>query len=221
MNAEPSNQPADDGTMAGTLRSTFRKLLQGVDGMLPARVLAYDRDRNVATVQPVIAVLTTAGQAVPRAQIAEVPVLALGGGGFVMHFPLRAGDFGWIEASDRDISLFTQSLGDTAPNTLRMHSFEDSRFIPDVLRNFEAGDVADDAMALQSLDGQVRIELSPAGVLSVAPQHTFRGPVHFEDAVTGDATAIFTGDVIADGVSVSTHRHTAQGATAITTPPNS
>lgn len=188
MNAEPSSVPADDGTLAGTLRATFRKLLQGVDGMLPARVLAYDRVRNVATVQPMVAVLTTAGQAVGRAQVAEVPVLALGGGGFAIHFPLQPGDLGWIEASDRDISLFTQSMGEAPPNTLRLHSFEDARFIPDALRQYDAGAVDSDAMAIQSTDGSVRVELSPSRVRITAPEVLVDAPL-----------STFTGDIVVDG----------------------
>lgn len=202
MNAQPSKNPADDGTLAGTLRTAFRKLMQGVDGMLPARVLAYDRERNVATVQPLVAVLTTAGQAVPRAQVAEVPVVALGGGGFVMHFPLRAGDLGWIEASDRDISLFTQALAEAPPNTHRLHNFADGRFIPDSFRQFEAGAVGSDAMAIQSLDGSVRVELSPGRLLLVAPDVTVDTPMA---SFTGDVTV--AGEATIGGIDFSTHKH--------------
>lgn len=179
----PSQDPADDGTLGGVLRATFRKLLQGVDGMLPARVESYDREANVATVRPLVAVLTTDGGRVSRAQVARVPVLALGGGGFVLNFPLKAGDLGWIEASDRDISLFMQAMDEAQPNTYRMHSFEDGRFIPDVMSQFSVGDVADDAMTLQSLDGSVRIEISPSRIRYVAPLHEFDGRAKFNDGV--------------------------------------
>lgn len=202
MNAPPSKNPADDGTLAGTLRTVFRKLMQEAETMLPARVLAYDRDRNVATVQPMIAVLTTTGQAVPRAQVAEVPVVAIGGGGFVMHFPLQAGDLGWIEASDRDISLFMQSLEESPPNTHRLHSFADARFLPDVLRQFDAGSVAGNAMALQSTDGTVRVELSPSRLLLVAPSVQVDTPLA---EFTGDITV--AGEATISGIAFTTHRH--------------
>lgn len=201
-NAPPSQNPADDGSLAGTLRTAFRKLMQEAETMLPARVLAYDRARNVATVQPMIAVLTTAGQAVSRAQVAEVPVVALGGGGFVLHFPLREGDLGWIEASDRDISLFMQSLDESPPNTHRLHSFADSRFLPDVLREFDAGAVGGDAMAIQSTDGTVRVELSPSRLLLVAPAVRVETPMAtFTNEVT------IEGDAIIGGIRFSTHKH--------------
>lgn len=179
----PSKDPADDDSVAGAFRSIFAKFMQRVDTMLPAEVLAYDRESNTATVRALIAVLTTDGQAVPRAPIARVPVVALGGGGFVVNFPLRPGDRGWIEASDRDISLFLQSGGETTPNTYRTHSFEDSRFFPDVFAAFEVGEVAGDAMTIQTTDGAVRVEISPTRIRYVAPLHEFDGRAKFNDGV--------------------------------------
>lgn len=197
----PSKDPADGGSLAGVLRSTYRKMMQGVDSMLPAKVLAYDRENNVATVQPLIALLTTDGSRVPRAQVARVPVLAMGGGGFVINFPLKAGDLGWIEASDRDISLYMQSFNESQPNTLRMHSFEDGRFIPDMMKAFDVADVGGDAMVIQSADGAVRIEISPSKITYTAAEHEFNGPATFKDLAT------FEDDTITNGIRFSTHKH--------------
>lgn len=205
----PSKDPADEGTLGGAMRAVFKKMLQGTDGMLPAKVIAYDREKNVATVQPVIAVLTTDGVSVPRAQVASVPVVALGGGGFVINFPLQAGDLGWLEASDRDISLYMQSLNDAQPNTYRLHSFEDGRFIPDVMRMFDASAVAADEMTIQSVDGAVRLTLSPGRIRMVTPevvidtdQMTVNGVTTFNSEVT------FNDDTVTNGIRFSTHKHT-------------
>lgn len=185
----PSKDPANDSTLGGAMREVFRKLLQGTDGMLPAVVVSYDRESNTAEVRPTIALLTTSGEVVPRAAVARVPVLALGGGGFVLNFPLQPGDRGWIEASDRDISLWMQGLApDQRPNTLRLHSFEDGRFVPDVFREFDVSDVGADAMTIQSLDGTVRVELSPSRLRLVAP------------TIKMDATAV---EITADSVDIT------------------
>jgi hypothetical protein len=66
-NAPPSSDPADDDSMAGVLRSVFRKFLQQTDDMLPAVVVAYNRAKNRATVAPCVHVLTTSGQQSCRA----------------------------------------------------------------------------------------------------------------------------------------------------------
>lgn len=208
--ASPSKDPADDGTLSGTLRTVFRKMMQGVDGMLPAVVLAYDRKRNVATVRPLVQVKTTAGENVQRAQVAEVPVLALGAGGFAITWPVRAGDLGWIEASDRDISLYLQAQDEAPPNTLRMHSFEDARFIPDAMRQYTIAGEDADRLTIQSLDSSTRIAIG-AGIVKITSPGTVE-IVSPTTAITGNVTVSGTvvamGDVTGAGISLSTHRHT-------------
>lgn len=160
--AYAAENPANNAGLAGVLNTVLGKFLQNVDDCLPARVVSYDRKANVATVQPLVAVLTTEGGVVPRANIASVPVLAIGGGGFVVNFPLKGGDLGWIKASDRDISLYMQSLKEAKPNTDRKHSFSDGLFIPDIFRDYEIdGEDFDANMVVQSLDASVRVSLWP------------------------------------------------------------
>ena len=162
---QPSRNPSDNNSLNGMLNVVLRKFLQGVDDMLPAQVMAYDRDSNVAQVQPLIQVVTTGSTVVTRAQIAAVPVLQLGGGGFVISFPVNTGDLGWIKANDRDISLFKQFHQQSQPNTFRFHSFEDALFIPDtMLQGVTIADSDAENMVIQNLAGTVRISFSEHGI---------------------------------------------------------
>lgn len=164
-----SRNPANSGSLSGAMREILGKFLAGVDDMLPAVVIDYDRTENRATVRPLIQILKTDGTKIDRAHVASVPVLNLGGGNFVLSFPIAPGDIGWLKANDRDISLFLQDDGvdapakDVEPNTLRKHSFSDAVFIPDQFRKWtlEAEDA--DAVVLQSLDGTSRIALTSTG----------------------------------------------------------
>lgn len=159
-NAPPSHDPADDDSILGMLNTVLRKFLQSVDGALPARIVSYARHpENRAVVQPMVAMLTTAGATIPRAQINGVPVLLLGGGGHMLSFNLKPGDFGWLIANDRDISLFMQSFNNSSPNTVRFHSFEDAIFIPDAMRDFTINDEDTDNVVLQTLDGKYRVAI--------------------------------------------------------------
>ncbi len=161
---KPSIDPANEGDLLGAFRHILGKELQQLDGMLPAKVIAYDRTLNRATVQPLIMLLTTSNTTVQRANIASIPVYQIGGGGFILNFNLKAGDLGWIKASDRDTSLFLQSYSASAPNTIRKHSFSDAVFYPDVMKGYTiAGEDAENAV-LQNLDGSVKISLSQTGV---------------------------------------------------------
>ena len=193
-NAKPSRDPANDDSIVGMLRQVLDKTAQNTDDMLPARVIAFNRETNRVQVQPMIHVVTTNGENVPRAQIIDIPVVQIGGGGFVLLFPLKTGDFGWIKANDRDISLFLQSWQESPPNTFRKHSFSDAVFIPDVMRGWTlTGEDADRAV-LQSLDGNTRISIGAddiiltAGAASLtiaADAVTSTVPIHAPNFITG------------------------------------
>lgn len=210
----PSKNAADEaGGMAGALRAVLRKHMQGVDGQLPAVVVAYDAQANVATVRPMIAIVGTSGEVVQRPQVARVPCLALGAGGFVLRLPIKPGDQGWIEASDRDISLYLQAQGPSRPNTSRMHTFSDGRFIPDSFARAVIAGEDLDAMTLQSYDGSVRIALDAEGIRVYAPQTTidspvtFKQPVVFEDTTDFEGNMTGTGGLVVNGIVYETHVH--------------
>lgn len=166
--SSPSVNPADRGSFIGLLKLAMIKQLQNTDDMLPAQVIAYDRTTNRARVQPLVYVITTDNRRITRAQVASVPVLQLGGGGFVLSFPIKSGDLGWIKANDRDISNFKQSLDNATPQTYRKHTFEDAMFIPDVM--MKGVTLADnDGVCLQNLDGTVSIVLLDDKIVMKAP----------------------------------------------------
>lgn len=164
----PSLNPSNLGGMTGLLNEVLIKFLQGVDDMLPARVISYDRASNRAQVQPLISMLTTSGEVVPRAQVASIPVLNIGGGGYILSFNILPGDLGWIKANDRDISLFMQTMKDEVPNTKRKHSFQDALFIPHVMKDYIIAGEDAQAVVLQSLDGATKISLGPSGIKMTA-----------------------------------------------------
>lgn len=169
-NAIPSlgNDPANNDSIAGMLSLVFRKLMQSIDGVTPAAVLGYEAGPpDYVSVQPLVQIISTLGQAEPRAQVAKVPVCQIGAGGFVMRFPLTAGDTGLLIACDRDISLFMQSGQQSPPNTNRIKDFGNSFFLPVVLRGYTIANAAD--AVLQSLDGTVAINLSPGVITLTAP----------------------------------------------------
>lgn len=222
----PSKPPAIDGNLGGALAFIFEKLLQKTDGQLPAKVLSYNRTTNRATVQPLIDIVSTSGTRHGRAPIAAVPVLALGGGNFFINFPLGAGDIGWIEASDRDISLFLQSAQQSPPNDGRVHAFENGRFVPDAFDQYtftpDAG-----GLVISSYDGSTRIVLTEGKIQLFAPDIQLTGQTLEINATTSvtvntgsynvnatgtgtaitGATSLPTNTTIA-GRSFMTHEHT-------------
>ena len=225
--AQPSRDPANDGTILGTLNQVMKKMMQGVDDCLPAQVIAFDRTSNRATVQPLIKVLATNGQTVSRAQIASVPVFQIGAGGFMLNFNLKAGDLGWIKATDRDMSLYLQGCSEQHPNTNRMHSFSDGFFMPQIMQGFTIdGEDAENAV-WQTLDGSVRVALWPDKVKITAPEVQVVAPIVsvesqtvtvVADTVTIDAPqTTMTGNLQVDGNITADGDMTAAGTITGTT----
>lgn len=189
----------DLGSLGGAFRAILKKWLQGsVDGMLPATVIAADAKREYATVQPLIMVLGTNGSTTSRAQIAKVPIFNAGAGGFVLSFPIKPGDLGWIIASDRDISLYLQSNKEAPPNTGRLHTFNDGLFVPDAARQWVLADEDADNAVWQSLDGVTKVAL---GADKITITHPTLVEVHCP------LVHVIGGDVKADGISLKTHTH--------------
>ena len=164
-----SASPSDSRNLRSTLAYMLRQHELRTDQMLPARVINFDRATNMATVKPLIMWLDVNDNQIPRHSIANVPVLSLGGGGFHISFPLAQGDLGWIYASDRDLSLFKQSLKETVANTGRAHRFEDSMFVPDVFRQYTVAGEDSGAMVLQSTDGATKVSIRPDNIKIAAP----------------------------------------------------
>lgn len=134
-NQTPSILPADDATLTGVIKTAVQKAMQAFDVMMPVEVTAYDRATNRATVRHLIQMQGSDGEKVDRANVASVRVYQFGNDAFSMSLPIKPGDKGWLKASDRDISIFQQDVDkNDAPNTKRMHSFQDGLFMPDAMK---------------------------------------------------------------------------------------
>lgn len=167
----PSVDPVDLDSLVGAFRFILKKFLQqSVDGMLPAKVIAYDPTTNRATVQPMIKIATTSGEEVSRAQLASIPVYQMGNSQFQLTFAIQPGDLGWIMASDRDISLYLQTAATTVqtgaaqyteapPNTARLHNFSDAVFFPDAMNNAIPAAVPGGGTVWQSKDATTYISM--------------------------------------------------------------
>lgn len=194
----PSVNPANYRTMTGMLREVLGKFLQSTDDMLPARVISFNRSTNLAEVQVMISVITTSGERVSRAPVASVPVMQLGGGGFILDFNLQEGDLGFIKATDRDISLFLQQFVESSPNTYRMHSFEDGIFIPAPMTGYSINSEDAGNCVLQTLDGTQRVSIWTDRVKMTSGESSIT--IMNEEIIFDTDNATFTGNINGTGV---------------------
>lgn len=205
-NSIPNINPANSGTLVGAFSTALRDALKNTANALPAKIVSYNRDENRASVQPMIAMLTTDNVGVSRAQITNIPVYQVGGGGFILSFPLNQGDLGWIIACDRDISLFSESYLEKAPNTMRLHDFGDSFFLPDPMTGYTIAVEDDQNAVLQSLDSSVKISISgdsvkiqtPVNVTIESPQINLVGNVSIDGDLDVQGSIDATDDISTD-----------------------
>ena len=203
MSSPPNLDKANDGDFAGVMTDVLQNFLRGVDDMIPAKVVSYDDATNRAVIKPLVMLGTTDGQKISRAQLSNIPIFRFGGGGFFIRFPIKPGDFGWLKATDRDMSLIMQRGGlEDWPNTLRQHSFSDGMFFPDTLKSWAIDGANADALVIQSLDGSVCVSLHSGKVKIEATDIEMVGNVQ----VTGNVAV--TGTMTNNGVNIgSTHVH--------------
>ena len=209
---KPNTDAANEGSLPGQLDAALKSFfLNQFDGMLPATVVSYNDQTNRAVIKPLVMLGTTSGAKVSRAQVSGIPVYRFGGGGFFMRFPIKAGDFGWIKASDRDISLVFQRGGlEDWPNTTRMHKFSDAMFFPDTFKQWViSGENADKAV-WQTMDGETCISLGAGEI-----KHKV-GAVSITASASGIALVSPPGTLTHNGINIGdTHTHVGP----ITAPP--
>jgi hypothetical protein len=165
---------------------------------LPVKVTKVSSDRKFVNVQPQILVVDSEGGTIIRGEIKGIPVVTSGASNFLISFDISVGDLGWIEASDRDISLFKQSYEQSKPNTKRMHNFSDARFVPDIMTNFVIAEEDAGALVIQNRDGSVKISLNSSRIKMQSPS----------DIEINGAKITPSGDVVtASGVSLDNHPH--------------
>ncbi|OWK42204.1 Gp138 family membrane-puncturing spike protein [Fimbriiglobus ruber] len=225
MSNAPSRNPAGNDTLTGLLNFALFKFLQGVDGCLPARVIAYDPATNRAQVQPLIVQVTTGAEQVACAQVASVPVARWGAGGFLVYFPVASGDKGWLIANDCDISIYKQTGEQSPPNTNRQHDFGDGWFLPDTAVG--GATLADPGKCcVQSTDGTTSITMgggvitltAPTEIVLDTPLVSIAGQIiggtnpAYTRTATFNGTVNTTGDVVAGSISLQGHVHS--GVTA-------
>ena len=181
----------------------------------PAVVVSFDRAKGRAEVQPAITMTTTAGEQVERSAI-SVPVHYPGGGGFLLSFPLKQGDTGWLLCSDEDISFFVQTGKVSAPGIFRRHDLADSFFIPDSLvtglnkPSFASDDSS--AAVLQSTDGSTKISMAAGKIILKASAIEIQGDTTATGSITAggdiESSGNITGtEVQAGTIALTTHIH--------------
>lgn len=128
--------------------------------------------------------------------LVDVPIVFPGAGGFLLTFPLGAGDEVLVVFASRCIDAWFQSGGVGRPMEARMHDLSDGFAIPGPrsLPKVVSG-ISTTAAVLRNDAGTASIEIDPSGTIKITGNLM----------VTGNITTM--GQILGGTVSLETHVH--------------
>lgn len=195
----PAVNPSNGQNLAGLIDFIQRNIFIKLEKVAPAKIVSYDRLKNRAIVQVLNYSITSMGEKIERKPLNDIPVSVIGGGGFGLNFPIKAGDIGIIVACDCDISIFKKLLQIFTPSTYQKHRYKDSIFIPLYINGFSVATSDSEAVILSSVDGSTKIALK-SNYVTISAQNTvingnltINGNVEASGTVTGNGIIDTTG----------------------------
>lgn len=195
----------DDEQAAGSLDTlmdvALENRLRELHTCLPGIVVSFDAARQTATVQPAIKRVFTELGAVNLPVCMDVPVCFPGGGGFWLTFPVVAGDECLLVFAERCIDRWHAEGGTQLPAEYRLHDLSDAFALvgvtsqPRRLANVQAS-----GAELRTRDRSTFLRLEAGRVV-------IRGNVVLEGDIQQTGAITSSGDHVAGGTSLRTHRH--------------
>lgn len=194
--------PAEGDELSTAIKYAINRAMLDLDKCMPALLLDYDREKNTATVQPLVNITLTDGTNRERPKFKNIPVLSYGGGGFNINYPLQPNTLGWIFGCDRDIELVMQEQKPSPAPTAQKHSFSSAFFVPDVWRNYTINGEDSEAMVIQAVDGAVRISLTSSEVrITASSKVKVDAPeiINTANTITNNGNTIVNGELTVNG----------------------
>lgn len=217
-----------NATLDQAIDDAIFSALLGKRHVVPARVSSFDVDTQTIIAEPMIAIEDNDGNPIEISPVADVPILQLGGGDFVITFNPVAGDPCLLLVSDRCIDDWHETNEKRIPADFRQNEISDSLAIvgfrtkPQAIKNILPG------VTIRTIDGTDYVNLNngtltlktATKVLIDTPNAEFTGNVQIDknlhvvggttfdgDVDGGSAKATFSDATIA-GHAIGSHVHT-------------
>jgi hypothetical protein len=191
-------------------------------------------------VLPMVNQLDGENNAVPHGVVHNIPYFRLQGGANAVILDPQVGDIGLCIFSDRDISAVKNTKAVSNPGSMRRFDMADGLYLGGYLNGTPQQYVAFSSSGIDIVS-PTQIRMSAPNIVLQATQNIGltagaeitnsapaiemdgqmtqgEGPQGGNATLNGPVTVV--NDLTAQGKSVHNHTHTAQGATAVTTPPN-
>ena len=208
------------------LDKVISESLKDIGTSIPAHILEFDVETQLAKVQIAIEFHSVDGDSFAIAPIVNVPVYFGGGNAFILEHQIDTDDEGLLIVAQRCIDGWKEQGGVAPQTVLRKLDMQDAIFIPGVRSKPNViTDFQNDGVRIRSKDGTRHIHLKNTGeievknegaTVSVKTDGLVKGSNdsgYFElqaagDFVANDATMTVDGDVkTSEGISLRTHTH--------------
>lgn len=127
----PTKEPLTTPTMAEVLKLAIERRLADLHTAMPAEIVKYDFDLNLAQVKPHFhRKFTGSDQATPIPTISNVPVLMYRTEAAHFRLPVAKGDTGLLIFAERSLDAWIESGSDHDPKDPRKHALSDAVFVP-------------------------------------------------------------------------------------------
>ncbi len=237
MNNSSANLDRDAqqaGGLDDVLAQAIEQRLKSVHTGMPGVIASYDAVKRTCSVQPGIQRVFD-GVPTNLPLLVDCPIWWPQGGGFVLTFPLAAGDDVWISWAERSIDNWYQAGGQQPPGEYRMHDLSDGFVFPGLApQTHPLPNTSTSAVELRNWAGTQRVSLGADGsitnttsggstVLSAGGAFTVNGTLtvngastfNGNQAVNGDehVTGTVTGDTDVKSGLISLRLHKTSGVT--------
>lgn len=128
----------------------------------------------------------------------------------ILFFP-KKGDTGWLEAADKDTSLWKkqEDLKETANSNFAVSKYEYGCFVPDIINNtpnakrFTIIEGEEDSLCIQSAKGDSAICINKNGKIHIIAKKGLT----FDCDIQVNGSVVVSEDVVASGISLTKHKH--------------
>lgn len=150
-------------TLTEMIDRTISEILKGVGTSIPAHILSFNTDTQLAKIQIGIEFIDVQGQTFNLAPIVNIPV-HFSGGDFVLEHQIDEGDEGLIIVSQRCIDGWKEQGGIAAQTVVRKLDMQDALFIPGFRSKPKAiSGFNNNGMRLRNKDGSHYVWLKNTG----------------------------------------------------------
>jgi hypothetical protein len=214
-----TNRPQDTATDANTQQFMMHQFLMGKAFITLAVVVEVSESGENVSVKPMVQGFTGGGDIIPNSIIHGVPVWRLQRGASAVIMPPVVGDIGLIAICDRDISSVKKTKQPSLPGSNNTHNYSDAIYLGGVLNaeptqyvkfSNDGIDILSPLVVnvqanIVSLNADDRVSIN-APIIEANGQLT-QGAGSFAGNATFGGTITAVGEVTANGIPLSTHKH--------------